>query len=107
MLFALPLQLSWAAAAVYCQHESSVKITHFGHHQHEHQHGAETNKGEPHSIQVDNDCGYCHAVSQVSFLIMPAAVIFASASSHDALSRVTFSSHIPDGPRRPDRQPVV
>jgi hypothetical protein len=36
LLTMLPLQMTWAVAAVYCVHESSASVTHVGHHEHEH-----------------------------------------------------------------------
>ena len=47
LILLLPLQFSWAVAASYCQHEDQVEsrvqpsagggVSHFGHHEHEHQ----------------------------------------------------------------------
>ena len=43
LLFVLPLQMVWAAAAPYCAHEAKLSATkHFGHHEHEHQRGSES-----------------------------------------------------------------
>jgi hypothetical protein len=36
LLIVLPLQISWAVAATYCQHETG-STKHFGHHDHKHQ----------------------------------------------------------------------
>lgn len=63
----LPVQLSWAAVASYCQHESGTAAQHLGHHEHQHEAGAApSNDGDPHSKSnaagaVDVDCGTCHA----------------------------------------------
>ena len=35
LLIVLPLQISWAVAATYCQHETG-STQHFGHHDHKH-----------------------------------------------------------------------
>jgi hypothetical protein len=62
LLVLLPLQLSWASVAVYCQHETDGQAKHFGHHDHQHQAG--DNQGDGNSKLsggVDNDCGTCHA----------------------------------------------
>ena len=60
LLIVLPLQISWAVAATYCQHETG-STQHFGHH--DHKHHAEDNqklaKASP--SDVDNDCAVCHA----------------------------------------------
>ncbi len=59
----LPLQFSWAAAGVYCQHESGGAAQHFGHH--DHQHKADASHGDKADLKasggIDNDCGACHA----------------------------------------------
>ena len=59
----LPLQFSWAAVGVYCQHESGSAAEHFGHHDHQHKadasHGDKADPKAPGDI--DNDCGACHA----------------------------------------------
>ena len=62
LLVLLPLQLSWASVAVYCQHETDGQAKHFGHHDHQHQ--ADENQGNADTKLpggVDNDCGTCHA----------------------------------------------
>lgn len=63
MLLIVPLQLGYAAAAAYCQHESGSAAGHFGHHAHEHHERStdakDVGKGKV-SMQVDQDCGFCH-----------------------------------------------
>lgn len=62
LLVLLPLQLSWASVAPYCQHETDSQAQHLGHHDHQHQ--TANDKDGPDSKlpgQVDNDCGTCHA----------------------------------------------
>ena len=63
LLVLMPLQLSWAALASYCQHESGVTAQHFGHHEHQHQTQAdEPDQGKPKSFgMADADCGLCQA----------------------------------------------
>ncbi|WP_265942185.1 hypothetical protein [Dechloromonas sp. A34] len=62
LVIVLPLQISWALAATYCQHETG-SAQRFGHH--DHKHDAEDNeklaKASP--ADVDNDCAVCHAGS--------------------------------------------
>ncbi len=36
MMFALPFQITWAAAGVFCEHETGSAARHFGHHDHVH-----------------------------------------------------------------------
>ena len=72
LLLVLPLQLSWAVAAVYCQHEAVAQVSgHMGHHEHQHAQGddaasAEAKNNAPERDAgdkpqcVDDDCAYCH-----------------------------------------------
>ena len=93
MLVLLPLQVSWAAASAYCQHEQSVtEMQHLGHHEHKHEPADELAQGakqvkknqvmvaafeaaEPGSdvatFTLDEDCGACN---QGSFKL-PSAVL--------------------------------
>lgn len=68
LLVVLPLQLTWAAAAAYCQHEASDGIGHVGHHVHEHPAAPDGADGDAKSQKQaaqdakpcsDNDCGFC------------------------------------------------
>ena len=60
LLIVLSLQISWAVAETYCQHETG-STKHFGHHDHKHQaeDGEKLAKGSV--SDVDNDCAVCHA----------------------------------------------
>lgn len=69
LLITLTVQWTWAAAAVYCQHETGPNAGHIGHHQHEHKAAAaDTDDAKTASQDAakvakllgDNDCGYCH-----------------------------------------------
>jgi hypothetical protein len=59
----MPLQLSWAAAGRYCQHEVDGASKHVGHHTHQHQVAERAEAGDnlAKKISVDLDCGTCHA----------------------------------------------
>jgi len=61
VLFLLPLQASWAAAA-YCGHEKGIASKHVGHHQHKHQAPSNDRSGDspPGTSGIDKDCGICH-----------------------------------------------
>lgn len=107
MLMVLPLQFSWAAAAAYCQHEINPATTHYGHHEHKHPASVEKSNDKEKSAQVHTDCGYCHAVSPASFLDQSLPLVILLVSLHLELHPLSFSSHIPDSPRRPDRHPVA
>ncbi|MES2932688.1 MAG: DUF2946 family protein [Pseudomonadota bacterium] len=107
LLTVLPLQMSWAVAAVYCQHEQANTVKHFGHHSHDHQ--AQVNPADDQDSQykVHTDCGYCHGVIQAAFLTPALPPAIPSALIYIEPHPPFFSSHIPDGPRRPDRHPVA
>jgi hypothetical protein len=107
LILLLPLQLSWAAVASYCQNDSAQTRTHFGHH--EHQSGKKSAAGKDHGTKslADNDteCGLCHlscckSVTTYSQLKLP--VDFSLAAS--PLPPSYFSSHIAEGPEKPNWQ---
>ena len=59
LLFLLPLNAAFAAAAGYCQHQKeSSQAAHFGHHMHHHDRSAD--KSSDSGTQIDPDCGFCH-----------------------------------------------
>ena len=63
LLVLMPLQLSWAAMASYCQHESGAAAKHFGHHEHQHK-VVDGKDASPDPIKYgtgDPDCAACHA----------------------------------------------
>jgi|MedtruStandDraft_1076414.scaffolds.fasta_scaffold00092_59 hypothetical protein len=99
LLLILPLQLSWAVAAGYCQHEEAAKVArHMGHHEHQHSQGAEKAAGHDSDMGaaekkessdkpqcVDDDCAYCHLAS-LKTVGVPATVLVVTAETG-------FSSH--------------
>ena len=63
LLVFMPLQLSWAAVASYCQHETGTAAKHFGHHDHQHK-AADGKDATPDPAKTggtDPDCAVCHA----------------------------------------------
>ncbi len=65
LLILLPTQMSWAAVADYCMHESGAGADHVGHHDHaDHRHGAsagdKAKSDGSASTAADFDCGHCH-----------------------------------------------
>lgn len=74
LLFVLPAQFSWAAAASYCQHERDATPQHLGHHAHDHAKAAAgaapAADAAPAGAADDGsgfqlpgthaDCAYCH-----------------------------------------------
>ena len=104
MMLLLPLQWTWAAAAAYCEHESSATAQHLGHHEHKH-HAATGDKSDKSASKAlaDNDCGVCH-LSSLQWVDVTIATMDMTSAPPPQLERgVLFSSHIPSGPERPDR----
>ena len=68
LLFLLPTQMSWAAVAAYCAHETGAAVDHVGHHDHaDHAHAASpTEPADKPALDpdagpgADADCGHCH-----------------------------------------------
>lgn len=116
LLFVLPVQFAWSAAAAYCQHEEVTGVAHFGHHGHEHSapsdagskaSGAGEKSGDQSSAKGlkllgDKDCGFCH----LSFakLMAPGAFQFDNLpkSLPDFASNQAFRSRGPDLLERPN-----
>lgn len=106
----LPLQYAWSAAAVYCQHEQASP-SHFGHHAHQHE--AKPDPADSHAKakgklqEADNDCEYCHLFSHAFFVPFDARPAAPPALHHAAPLLVTYTSHIPRRPPRPNWLPVA
>ena len=112
MAFVLPVQFAFAAAANYCQHESTGIAKHFGHHEHKHPVSGASKTSDLGSVGDsqgksglgDPDCEFCH-LSGSATLVTPAPV-FGVLPPRDAFSaddRAGYRSHVPYGPERPDR----
>ena len=79
LLVLLPLQFTWAAAAVYCQHEAAPAARHVGHHEHEHEDAVQAKKDTRDAVKLakftsDNDCGSCHLTALKPLQAEPLAV---------------------------------
>lgn len=116
LLAVLPLQYAWSAAAAYCGHEQE-KSQHFGHHAHQHKaeasHDGDGNangdgdghtggKGKPPKVKVHADCAVCHHAVQASLLAAAPPQPGAGGDAYPPASDPRFSSHIADGPKKPD-----
>lgn len=68
MLCLLPLQISWAAVADYCEHDQDKAAQHFGHHDDEHK--AFSTKSDPDKQPGKFNLGHdhCHMSSFLGFL---------------------------------------
>ncbi len=95
----LPVQFAWAGAATYCDHETTGRTQHFGHHEHVHQPSAEESSGKS---LGDNDCGTCHAGSAllVEFTALPNAFPASAAVIPHRLRPIpTALARAPDRPQ--------
>ncbi|MDY7574861.1 DUF2946 family protein [Actimicrobium sp. CCI2.3] len=106
LLTVLPLQLSWAVAAVYCGHENSVSATHVGHHEHKHEiahaAGSDDKSVSTSQLAADADCGVCQ-LGQVGVPHVPpdAMPVSALAPDYSHGNIDLLSSARPERPERP------
>ncbi len=113
LLALLPLQLSWAAASAYCQHERDTQPEHWGHHDSE---VRDTDRDRSHSGEgaqknastqpnaVVGDCAVCHAgwAQHADAAAEPASAAAPAAHAPRMAPQERFASHIADVPVRPD-----
>jgi len=100
LLVLIPLQYSWAAVAVYCQHEKE-ETTHVGHHKHEHAGKAQQADADSALSAPHDDCSYCHQACQAP--LAPSATTLSQVIEKLSFASVPalYESHIPEGPERP------
>lgn len=101
LMLILPVQYTWSAAAVYCQHEQASPF-HFGHHAHEHKAKADHPDGHKGVQTADNDCEYCHFFSHAFFVPFDAAASTPPELPRFWLHPTTYTSHIAERPPRPN-----
>jgi cytochrome c5 len=105
LMLVLPLQFTWAMAASYCGHETEVKVSHPGHHDHmhDHQHEPVADKDVPDDGQaeVDSDCHVCHGHGTPALMVAPSvpAHTVAPPVSPDGSDR--FADRFVETPHRP------
>lgn len=90
VLLILPLQMSFAVAAEYCDLSPKDAGQHFGHHTHK----AEDSKKEstPKKSKAEKDCAFCHlGCAQLQISVVP------SFSVPAASMPVVSESALPDG----------
>lgn len=97
LLVLLPLQLSWAAAAPYCQHETGAAVQHFGHHEHKHHQGSADTTDVP-SFAADSDCAACNAGCAAATVTVPSLALDAAPPA-----LAPWYPHVPTSP--PATQP--
>ena len=93
LLVLMPLQLSWAAIASYCQHEIGAAAKHFGHHDHQHKtaDGKDASSDPAKTTGGDPDCASCHAgcLSALPGAVTIAALADSSLGAADYWARLT------------------
>jgi len=95
LMFLLPLQWSWAAAANVCAHESDAQSWHFGHHEHKHaaaSAASELTKADGLAAGCHSDCGVCHGVG-TAFFAMPDGIPVPWA---ETVRFASYQSAVPD-----------
>jgi len=82
LLLVVPLQMSYAAAATYCNHnDQAASTSHFGHHMHKHV--QPSGDGKLPTGAVDPDCGLCQlgcACIMISADLQPMGAVPAQAA---------------------------
>lgn len=106
LMFILPAQFAWSAAAVYCQHEKGARL-HFGHHTHEHKDKSEQKPGHSKLTKADNDCEYCHLFYHPCLTTEALRLAPPESVNHAAVAHKSYSSHIPSRPPKPNWQLVA
>ncbi|NML16777.1 cobalt-zinc-cadmium resistance protein [Azohydromonas caseinilytica] len=105
----LPLQLSRAAVAAYCQHEPApAQGGHLGHHEHQpHDHSTTAKDGHADKkapLTADEDCGTCHLGHAQMLLSDAPALAPPTLPPRVACHSALHGSHIPALPECPDRR---
>lgn len=102
LLAFLPIQLSWAAVASYCEHETTTETSHLGHHEHKHNadlaEGADDQKAPG---SVDLDCGHC--LGSGAAMPLPAAALLPLLNTSRPVSLIDLfeRAQAPTPPERP------
>jgi hypothetical protein len=107
LLAFLPVQLSWAAVASYCEHESGAQAQHVGHHDHEHTGDAANLVVDAEALSTEApagehlDCGHCHAGCAGMPMLTDAKFPLACASHPASASTLLVLSRAQAPPERP------
>lgn len=115
MLILMPVQLSWAAVASYCEHEVRVSEAHLGHHEHQHQKDVEFHSVGDNGLSdsddigskgiapgdTDLDCGHCHTYCSAMLSTPPDAPGAFSAARPGIARDEGGASRAPTQPDRP------
>ncbi|NHC08278.1 hypothetical protein G6550_16000 [Azonexus fungiphilus] len=101
LLIILPIQISWAVAATYCQHEIGA-AQHFGHHEHKHQADDSAKSANGSVASVDNDCAACHAGSVAALTGISSSLPVAGIVADHPWSAYFLTSPPGEQPERPN-----
>ena len=107
----LPLQLSWAAVAAYCQphkerqqQEREQRVSHLGHHEHQEYASAAGGADDAKAGESDADCSLCPfscakpmQAERTALLLLPAAALTVL-----PVRLPHPDSHIAEGPDKPN-----
>ena len=103
MMFLLPVQWTWAAAAAYCAHEApAAAAKHIGHHEHAHKSSGTDSSKKVQAGALDLDCEYCHLSAAQWLPALHDIVQPAMGGISPPEVPLLVGSHIGLGPERPD-----
>ena len=107
LLVLLPTQMSWAAVADYCAHESGAAADHVGHHDHATHGQALADAADVHDADdgaasaADIDCGHCHGQCAGMLLWLVPASLDRLASTPLRADDAPSAVHTSAQPERP------
>lgn len=115
LLVLLPTQMSWAAVAAYCAHETGAAVDHVGHHDHaDHAHGASPTgpAGIP-DLDMDADsgaeadCGHCHGQCTGMLLAVEHPTLTRLSAALALAIQLPCAAHAAAQPERPQWAPLA
>jgi hypothetical protein len=102
VLLALPLQWSFAAVAVYCQHETAPAAKlHLGHHERPAIDRSVVPDKSNSGIPGDSDCPMCHLLCASAVAVDTSTLVAEMGESPPLPIRDSFPQHPPENPFRP------
>lgn len=106
VLFLLPYQMVWAAAAPYCAHETTDSVQHFGHHQHKHQGSDLAQPADDDFVsRADHvDCEACHLASPMTAVTPSLQLRLVPEQPPKEYLGPRYVSRVPAGLERPQRE---
>ena len=116
LLILLPFQFTWAAAAVYCQHEKSATARHIGHHEHEHKAHSDAKSQAKQAdgkeavkdakLLLDDDCGFCQLSAAKPVAAKPLDLPLISTGASVQPPAPWLATRDPDRLERPNWRPA-